>query len=342
VEPHELIWTLTNAGVAARCLHVVAALGVADHIDDAPVSAKELAAACAADPDALDRVLRLLAAHGVFDVVGGAYRHTEASRLLRTDHPRSMRAFPEMMGLPVMTRCFADLGHAVRTGRPSLELTAPDGLWAHLDREPDQRSVFGRAMTAKAAGDTAAVLDAWDFSTRRRVVDVGGGRGHLLHAVLEAAPNAQGILFDLPDVVEAGGPAHPRLIRQPGDFFVDPLPAGDTYLLMEVIHDWSDAEAVAILTAIRRSAPSDAAVLIIENILPELSLDARSQALDIIMLAVTGGRERTAEQLGALLDAAGLRLTGVSETAGPLRIAMAHPAPSDGRSRRLAAARDDS
>ena len=97
-------------------------------------------------------------------------------------------------------------------------------------------------MTARAAGDTAAVLAAHDFSSSRRIVDVGGGRGHLLHAVLEATPDARGVLFDLPAVVETGGPAHPRLVRQAGDFFVDPLPAADAYLVMEVLHDWADAE----------------------------------------------------------------------------------------------------
>ena len=327
VEPHELIWTLTNAGVVARCLHVMASLGVADHVDQQPVSANDLAQQCAADPEALDRVLRLLAAHGVFDATEDGYLHTPASRLLRTDHPMTMRAFPQMMDLPVMTRALADLAHSIRTGRPALELTAPDGLWAHLDSEPAQQAVFARAMTAKAAGDTAAVLAAYDFSGRRRIVDVGGGRGHLLHAVLEAAPQAQGILVDLPDVVEAGGPAHARLTRRAGDFFVDSLPVGDTYLLMEVLHDWADAEAIDILSAVRQAAPPDARVLIIENLLQEATLDPRGQILNVIMLAVTGGRERSPSDLGALLGKAGLQLTQVTDTYGPLRIAEAVHAP---------------
>ena len=115
--------------------------------------------------------------------------------------------------------------------------------------------------------------------------------------ILEATPQARGILFDLPAVVEAGGPAHPRLVRQAGDFFVDPLPAADTYLVMDVIHDWADAEALAILTAIRRAAMDDAKVLLIEGILPE-NLDPGSLTIDVIMLAVTGGRERTDAELG--------------------------------------------
>ena len=260
MEPHELIFAVTNAGVAARCLHVVADLGVADHIDDRPVPAEELARRCAVDPDGLNRVLRLLAAHGVFSLADDGYQHSPASRLLRSDHPMSMRAFPQMMGLPVVLRSFDELAHSVRTGRPSIELSDPDGLWGYLSGAPTERAVFGQAMTARAAGDTAGVLAAYDFSSSRRIVDVGGGRGHLLHAVLEATPRARGILVDLPGVVEAGGPAHPRLVRQAGDFLVDPLPAADTYLVMDVIHDWADTEALTILTAVRRAATDDARV----------------------------------------------------------------------------------
>ena len=120
-QPHEVIWTLTNAVVASSCLHVVAELGVADHIDTQPVSVEELASGCDADPDSLDRVLRLLVAHGIFADHGGAYTHTESSRLLRSDHPMSMRAFSRMMGLSVFLSSFARLEHSVRTGSPALE-----------------------------------------------------------------------------------------------------------------------------------------------------------------------------------------------------------------------------
>ena len=268
-------------------------------------------------------MLRLLSAHGVFSCAGDGYQHSPASRLLRSDNPMSMRAFPEMMGLPVVLKSFDELAHSIRTGRPSIELSDPEGLWGYLSRAPAEREVFGRAMSARAAGDTAAVLAAHDFSSTRRIVDVGGGRGHLLHAVLEVTPQARGILFDLSGVVEAGGPAHSRLVRQAGDFFVDPLPAGDTYLVMDVLHDWADAEALAILAAIGRAATDDARVLIIEGILPE-HLDPGSLSIDVIMLAVTGGRERTADELESLLGAAGLQLARVIDTPGRLRIAEAH------------------
>lgn len=278
-QPHEIIWTLTNAVVASRCLHVVAELGVADDVGDTPVSAVELASRCGADADALERALRLLAAHGVFERESGGFRHTPASQLLRSDHPMSMRALSRMMGLPVFSTTFANLEHSLRTGSPALETVEPRGLWAYNQDHPDEALIFGQAMTAKAAADIAAVLDAYDFSRFRTIADIGGGRGHLLRAVLDAVPDVQGVLFDLPKV--------------------------------------------AILSAIRRAAAPAASVLVIENVLPDKEADPRGQTLDVIMLAVTGGRERTVSQLSELFNRAGFTDGAVVETAGPLRIVEA-------------------
>lgn len=322
-QPHETIWSLTNAGVASRSLHVVAELGVADHIGDEPVSVKELASACGTDVDALDRVLRLLAAHGIFEATGEGYGHTDPSRLLRTDHLMSMRAFSRMMGLPVFLTSFGELEHSVRTGAPSIELAAPEGLWPYLQEHPTEREVFGQAMTAKAAADIQAVISAYDFSSLNEIADVGGGRGHLLCAVLDKVGGAEGILFDLPEVIDTLDLEHERMSTHAGDFFVDPLPGADAYILMDIMHDWPDAEAAAILTAIRRAAEPGAKVLVIETIIPEGDLDPSVQTLDVIMLCVTGGRERTAKQLGELFDSAGFRLSNVLETRGPLRIVEA-------------------
>ena len=319
-QPHEIVWTLTNNVIASRCLHVVAELGVADHIGDGTVAVKQLASACGADPDGLDRVLLLLTASGIFERHAEGYRHTEASRLLCTEHPMSMRAFARMMGLPVIRASFDQLEHSVRTGSPAIELAAADGLWPYLIGHPDEAQIFGQAMTGKAAADTAAVLGAYDFGRFDTIADIGGGRGHLLRAVLDAVPSAEGILFDLPDVIRTLDIDRNRLTARAGDFFVDPLPTADAYILMEVIHDWPDAESAAILTAIRRAASPGARVLIIENVLGDGAVDPRGHTLDVIMLAVTGGRERTGKQLGGLLDGAGFTDSRVIETGGPLRI----------------------
>jgi hypothetical protein len=322
-QPEDIIQTLTVAVISSRCLHVIAALGVADEIGDDPVSTPELASRCGADADALGRMLRLMAAHGIFESDGAGFRHTPASRLLRSDHPRSLRAFTEMMGLPIFAAAFDQLEHSARTGSPAVDTVEPKGLWAYLQDPPGEASTFDRAMTAKAAADLPSVLGAYDFSRFATIADIGGGRGHLLRAILEAVPTARGVLFDRPQVIEALDVQHDRLTPQAGDFLVDPLPAADAYVLMEVIHDWPDAESVAILRAIRTAAAPGARVLIIENLLREDEPDPRGLALDIVVLAMVGGRERTAGRLGELLRSCGFGDTRVIPTEGRMRIVEA-------------------
>ncbi len=318
--PHEIVWNITNGVISSRSLHVVAELGVADLIDEEPVACAELAARCGVDASALDRVLRLLAAQGIFASRGSGYVHTEASRVLRSDHPMSMRAFARLMDLPVCRASYGALDHAVRTGQPAVHLLEPNGFFTYLQDHPKEAAVFGEAMTAKARADIAALLDAYDFRPFRTIADIGGGRGHLLRAVLDAAPGARGVLFDLPHVVDGLDTSPDRMTIVADDFFVDPLPAADAYLLMEVIHDWADAEATAILRTIRRAAAPGATVLIVEDVLPEDEVDARSHILDVVMLMVTGGRERSPSQFAELLRSADFRLTAVVDTAGPMRV----------------------
>lgn len=325
-QPHEIVWRLSTAGFAARCLQVVAELGVADRIGDSPVPVTDLADSCAVEANALDRVLRLLAAHGVFERQDGGYRHTYSSRLLRTDHPRSMRAFSQMMGLPLIWGSLTELEHSVRNGSPGLETLEPNGIWTYLQARPSEADIFGRAMTAKAAADIAAVLDAYDFSGLGTIADIGGGRGHLLRAVLDTAAQSHGVLFELPEVIECLDVGHERMATMAGDFFIDSLPAADAYVLMEVLHDWPDEECVAILRSIRRAAHDGSRLLVIEGVIPDEEPDQRASTLDIVMLTLTGGRERTASAFGSLFEPASFCLERVIATASPMRIIEARPA----------------
>jgi C-methyltransferase len=321
--PHELIWTLTNAYVPSTSLHLVAELGVADHIGQEPVSVEQLASCVGADPDALDRVLSLLSAHGLFARHGRRYVHTPASRLLRSDHPKSMRAFPRMNGLPFVWHAFSNLEHSVRTGVPVIETTTPGGLWAYLQDHPDEARIFAQAMTARAAGDIDAILGAYAFSRFETLADIAGGRGHLIERALDSAPGSRGILFDLPAVIETLDIRHERLALHAGDFFVDPLPRADAYVLMEILHDWADEQCVQILSAIRRAAAPGATVLVIENVLADRGIDPGGHNLDVIMLALTGGRERTPGELNQLFGQSGFSDGTVIETASRLRIVEA-------------------
>lgn len=305
----------------SRCLHVVAELGVADVLDDTPQTATELAAAVNVDAEALGRVLRLLAAHEVFAVEGDRFGHSPASRLLRADHPRSMRAFVRMMGLPFNWDAYRELGYSVRTGLPAADQLFPGGFWAYTAAHPEANAVFNAAMAARSHGQVAAIVASCDFAGFGRIGDIGGGRGHLLRAVLDANPDAAGVLFDLPQVIaEAAAQAPEPLTLQAGDFFRDDLPACDAYLLMEILHDWADPAAVAILRAIRRAAPDHARLFVFETMIPDDPGPDWSKLLDVHMLTWVGGCQRSRPAFEALLDAAGFVLVRQHDTGAGISV----------------------
>ncbi|HEX2282684.1 MAG TPA: methyltransferase, partial [Thermomicrobiales bacterium] len=236
MNPFATLTQIAGGYCLARSLHVVADLGVADVLDETPQTASDLAASVSAHPEALSRVLRLLAAHGVFEVQNDTFCHSPASRLLRTDHPQSMRAFAQMFGLPIFWATIGEMEYSVRTGLPAASQVFPEGFWDYLAQRPAEGRVFNAAMGAKAHGAVAGILASYDFSGFSVIGDIGGGNGHLLHAILDTVPDARGVLFELPHVIEeAAGIASERLTLQSGDFFHDALPSCDMYLLMEII-----------------------------------------------------------------------------------------------------------
>jgi|APFre7841882724_1041349.scaffolds.fasta_scaffold47145_1 hypothetical protein len=319
--PFETLRQIAAGYCLSRGLHVVANLAVADKLDETPRTAAELAVSVGVHPEALGRILRLLCAHGVFESCDGKFRHSPASRMLRTDHPRSMRDYVRMFGLPPFWATFGELEQSARTGLPVGDMVTSGGLWAYLAQHPEANAIFNATMVTKAHTQIAGVLAAYDFSEYKLIGDIGGGRGHLLSAVLERVPGAKGVLFDLPHVVEdKAGAATPQLTRQAGDFFKDKLPVCDAYLVMEVIHDWNDAESISILKAIRRAAPSHARLLLIEEIVPDDPGPAWSKMLDIHMLALIGGKQRTRREYEALLDAAGFSFKREIDTGAGISI----------------------
>ncbi|HEX4978543.1 MAG TPA: methyltransferase [Acidimicrobiales bacterium] len=325
--PHALLWDMATQGLVARCLHVVAAIGVADAVDSHGAELGDLAAKLDVDADALGRVLRALAGHGVFEVDLPAVRHTEASLLLRSDHPMSMRAFAQMMGLPLAWESAGSLRTTVETGRAGILQLDPGGLFSYLREHEDQAEIFDRAMTSKSHADIGCVLDAYDFGSKRHVVDVGGGRGHLLDAIGARHPGIELTLFEQPEVIarvaEAGAGTK---VLVAGDFFTDDLPAADAYLLVDIIHDWEDVDAIRILSNIRRSMRDEAVVVVVESILRDGAGPDPAKTLDIVMLVVTGGRERTSAQFASLFEAAGFEMSRVVPTAGGVSLVEARPA----------------
>jgi hypothetical protein len=314
--PAETVMQIAGGWLLPRSLHLIADLGIADALDESPRSAADLAAETGAHPQALARTLRLLSGYGVFAMRAGMVSHTASSRLLRSDHPQSLRPLARMFGLPINLEAFRLFGHALRTGRPAIEQVQPNGIFAYLAERPDEARIFGEAMTAKAHAQVAGVLGAYDFSPFECIADIGGGRGHLLQAVLERAPRAKGVLFDLPHVIDdaTGLISSERLLLQAGDFFRDRLPSCDAYMLMEVIHDWDDEKSEAILRALRAAAPDHATLLLLETIVPDEAGPHWAKTLDVLMLAITGGLQRTAQEYEALLARSGFQMKRVIDT----------------------------
>jgi hypothetical protein len=307
--PFEILTGAGSAYVLSSCMNAVAELRIADALDDEPRNPGDLAAATGTDAGALSRILRLLSSHGVFESRDGGYARTPASRLLRADHPQSLRSYVLMCGLPPFVNSFGALAHTLRTGQPALEKVSPGGMWKYLASHPDDARIFNAGMSDKAQGPIAGVLASYDFSPFGTIADIGGGRGHLLQAVLAAAPKAKGILFDQPSVIEeAAGIASDCLTLQAGDFFKDVLPVSDAYLIMQVIHDWSDEESTKILSGIRRAAPPHAKLLVVEAVIPDSPGPDWAKVVDLYMLALLSGRERTRAEYYELLAGAGFRL----------------------------------
>jgi hypothetical protein len=308
--PSEIVADLAKAHIAARCLHVIADFGVADAVGDDVATAADIAARTGLNADALERMLRLLAAHGIFAHAPGGFIHTPSSKTLRSDHPQSLRSYVRMTGMPAFWNSFSGLRQPAQEGRPAADWAS---LVAYFAQHAEESAIFNAAMVAKSRSVVPAVVGAYDFSELRTIADIGGGRGHLLAAILDCTPSASGILFEAPHVI-ADAPTMPRVELIAGDFFRDALPAADAYVLMDLLHDWDDADAARILAAVRAAAPADARLLIVETLVAETPGPHFGKTLDIIMLAVTGGRERTRSQYTALLATAGFRLERVLPT----------------------------
>jgi hypothetical protein len=312
---------ITTACWASRCLHVVAELGVADALGDQPQSTEALAKATSTQPQALYRVLRLLASLGIFEWRNGTWNHTESSLFLRSDHPESLRDYVRMLGLPVFWSAFEDLEHSLRTGECAFAKRHPEGVFAYLAKHPEESRIFDSAMTSKSHRDIAAILPAYGFSQFATIADIAGGRGHLLRAILKSSPKTQGILFDQSHVVAEVAPEDgEKLTVVGGNFFTDSMPKADAYLLMNIIHDWPDAESIKILSAIRRAMSKRARVLIIETVVPDAPGPHLSKELDIAMMALPGGMERTQQEYASLAAKCALRLERVVETLSPYSV----------------------
>jgi hypothetical protein len=313
----------------SQAIYVAAKLGIADHLEDGPRSCASLASITGCDPSALFRLLRALSDFGLFAPIGGdAFAMTTAAEPLRSDVPGSLRNIVITIGEIHYQAC-GDLLHSVQTGSPAFKEVYGCGLFAYLQQNNASADAFHRGMTNLSSLLSHAVLMAYDFRRISSIVDVGGGEGVLLRRILELHPRIKGIVFDLPLSIEPArekdNPEPSRYSYIAGDFFASLPPGANLYMLCNVLHDWDDARAVAILSNCRKAMAADGKVLLIEMILPEDGSGSFSKLLDLNMLVMTGGRERTKGEFSRLLDAAGFRINRIIPTLAPQSIIEAQP-----------------
>ena len=320
--PEEIMLQMALGKWVCKALAVAAEIGVADVLRDGPLSAAEIARRTGSDGDALYRLLRALASLGVFEEAEDrGFANNALSSTLRSDVPGSVRAMVRWIGEEAAWIAWSGLAHSVRTGRPAFDHVFGEPLFDYFGKHPETGRIFDEAMTSLSAGTGAAVARAYDFSSHGRVVDVGGGHGALLLAILERFPDTRGVLFDRPEVIEGARPALSssaamrRIELRAGDFFEGVPGGGDAYVLQHIVHDWDDDRCVRILAHCREAMAEGGSVLVLEQPVREGPESGLAKLLDLEMLAMTpGGRERTEAEYASLFERAGLRLARVVPT----------------------------
>jgi hypothetical protein len=313
----QILWPAT---MAVQAIHVAAKFALADLVAGGPKSIQELAEATHTHGSSLGRLLRALASLGIFvEDTTGRYRQTALSETLRSDHPESIRPFAMMLGSHFVWKPSGALEETVRTGQPAFERVYGVPFFEYMTGHADDAQVFNTAMSS-SPDYLAAIVGAYDFSRFERIVDVGGGHGRLLAGILLANPRLSGVLYDLPAVVAGASALRQEPISQRceiigGDFFQE-VPAGaDAYLLKGIIHDWNDEAALKILKNCRRAIHPDGRLLVQEAVLT-LSATPTTVLMDMLMMVLTSGRERTESEFQSLLQEAGFSMVQVIREAG--------------------------
>ena len=300
---------MVNGYQVTQAIHVAAVLGIADLLADGPRSSDDLAAATGAHAPSLHRVLRALASIGVLrEDDDGRFTLTEIGRCLRSDAPDPVGGWAAYVGGHAHFAAWGNLLHAVRTGESAFRSVHGADVWDYRARHPEDGARFDRAMTDNTRRTNRRLLEAYDFGPLHLVVDVGGGHGALLGALLSAHPQMRGVLFDLPHVV-AGAAVDAARCEVVGGSFFDAVPPGaDGYVLKAILHDWEDEDAVHILRACRSAAPAHAALLVVERDLGAANESPDAKFSDLNMMVGPGGRERTYDDFAALFGAGGFAL----------------------------------
>jgi SAM-dependent methyltransferase len=313
--PVQLLHMLTGT-YTTQAISVTARLGVPDALYDGPLTVTELSTRVGAHADTLHRLLRVVTDLAIVSCGSdGRYALGPLGDLLRSNATPSLRAVAVMLGMPFHRHAWTDLYTSVRTGQPAFERVNGAPLFDYLGHHPDDARVFDEAMNSMSESMQPLFLAGYDFGRTERVVDVGGGRGALLAGILRANPHLTGVLCEAPAVLPdarhqfaAAGVAD-RVELAACDFFTQVPATGDLFLLSNVLHDWDDARATKILRNCRAAARSGSRLLVVEGIIPDDTTPSVAKIMDLEMLCLTGGRQRTVAELSALLAGAGYHVT---------------------------------
>jgi hypothetical protein len=329
--PAEQVLQLAMGYMASSALYVAIALNIPDHLAGGSSDVAELARATGADEDALYRILRLLASQGVFaEKSPRRFTLTASADLLRKEVPGTLRGMAIFLPDPFHFRVYGDLMHSVMTGKPAADKALGVPVFEYLAKNPEYSAVFNDAMTALSAPVAGAAIEAYDFSTIGTLVDVAGGHGEVLMSILKACPNMRGVLADVDHVIEgakariAAAGLSSRCQAVAIDFFKSVPAGGDAYIMKHIIHDWDDERASLILKNIATAMGGRRGrVILLEMVLRGDAEPDLGKLLDIEMLTMPGGRERTAEEFKALFARSGFEMTKVVPTKSPLSVVEA-------------------
>jgi O-methyltransferase domain/Dimerisation domain len=326
--PQEVMKNLAIGYWTARLVHIAAKLRLADLLKKGPLTVENLAAAAGVQPQPLYRILRALASIGVFaETPNHKFKLTPLAATLQTDIPTSMQAWTLMINENWGWDSWKELLHGTKTGEVPFLKAHGIPLFEYFERHPDDLQVFGESMTSISRAENPTIPAAYKFSGIKTLVDVGGGHGSLLATILKANPKLTGVLYDQPSVIaRAQKDQHVtaksiagRCRLEAGNFFETVPAGGDAYIMKYILHDWNDEACVKILSNCRAAMNEKGKVLVVDNVIEPGNKPSWGKLLDIQMLII-GGRERTKQEFATIFAAAGLKLTRVFPTKGPLSI----------------------
>jgi O-methyltransferase/methyltransferase family protein len=318
---------LSTGYIASTCVYVAVKLRVPDLLAAAPRPVSDLARELGVNEDALYRVMRTLVSLGVFEEKAPrTFANTLTSTILRSGAPGSMYDMALWMSDPFHFQVYANALHSLHTGQPAVEKTVGVPVFEYFPKHPEESEIFNNAMTTFSAMIIPAVLEAFDFSGIGTLVDVAGGHGRVLTSILQNYPAMRGVLFDLEHVLAGARPVieslglSDRCRTASGDFFKAVPAGGDAYIMKHIIHDWDDDRAVIILQNIRSAMNAGGRLILLESVVAPGNQPDFAKLIDLEMLLLPGGRERSEKEFRDLFARAGFELTGIIPTKSPLSV----------------------